>query len=147
MAGLVLAGCQDMGTKETIGTGIGAAAGGLAGSQFGHGKGGLAMTALGAVLGGVVGSSVGKSLDRQDQMMMSQTTQRTLETMPSGRTSTWRNPDSGASGTVVPQPAYTAGNGQTCREFQQTVTIGGQSQQAYGTACRQSDGSWRVVSN
>ena len=42
-------------------------------------------------------------------------------------------------------PSYTASNGQTCREFQSTATIGGQSQPIYGTACLQSDGSWRVV--
>jgi hypothetical protein len=42
-------------------------------------------------------------------------------------------------------PSYTAPNGQTCREFQSTAVIGGQSQPIYGTACLQSDGSWRVV--
>lgn len=42
-------------------------------------------------------------------------------------------------------PSYTAPNGQTCREFQSTATIGGQSQPIYGTACLQSDGSWRMV--
>jgi hypothetical protein len=42
-------------------------------------------------------------------------------------------------------PSYTAQNGQTCREFQSTATIGGQQQPVYGTACLQSDGAWRVV--
>jgi hypothetical protein len=42
-------------------------------------------------------------------------------------------------------PSYTADNGQTCREFQSTATIAGQSQPIYGTACLQSDGAWRVV--
>ena len=42
-------------------------------------------------------------------------------------------------------PSYTADNGQTCREFQSTAVIGGQSQPIYGTACLQSDGAWRVV--
>ena len=32
-----------------------------------------------------------------------------------------------------------------CREFQQTIMIGGQPQQAYGTACRQQDGTWKIV--
>jgi hypothetical protein len=35
--------------------------------------------------------------------------------------------------------------GRQCREFLQTVTIGGRSEQAYGTACRQPDGSWELV--
>jgi len=32
-----------------------------------------------------------------------------------------------------------------CREFEQTVMIGGRPQQAYGTTCRQTDGSWRLA--
>ncbi|WP_353859925.1 hypothetical protein [Azospirillum formosense] len=42
-------------------------------------------------------------------------------------------------------PAYTARNGQLCREYQTTVMVGGLAQPGYGTACRQPDGSWRVV--
>jgi surface antigen len=38
----------------------------------------------------------------------------------------------------------TASN-EYCREFQQTVVIGGEEEQAHGTACRQSNGSWRIV--
>ena len=32
-----------------------------------------------------------------------------------------------------------------CREFTQTITVGGQAVQATGTACRQPDGSWRIM--
>ena len=35
---------------------------------------------------------------------------------------------------------------QHCREFQQTVMVGGQPQQGYGTTCLQPDGSWQIVS-
>ncbi len=42
-------------------------------------------------------------------------------------------------------PAYVARNGQLCREYQTTITVGGVAQPAHGTACRQADGSWRVV--
>ena len=37
-------------------------------------------------------------------------------------------------------------DGTYCREFQQTVTVGGRTEEAYGTACRQPDGSWKIVS-
>ena len=48
--------------------------------------------------------------------------------------------------TVNPTSApYRASNGLTCREFQTTITVGGQAQPAYGTACLQPDGSWKVV--
>jgi hypothetical protein len=45
----------------------------------------------------------------------------------------------------LPKPAYQASNGEYCREFTQTVSVGGRAQEAYGTACRQPDGSWRIV--
>ncbi len=70
--------------------------------------------------------------------------QQALETAPSGTAVQWRNPDTGATSTIVPQPAFQTSGGQVCREFQETVTIGGQPQQAYGTACRQPDGSWKL---
>jgi hypothetical protein len=34
---------------------------------------------------------------------------------------------------------------QNCREFQDTVTVGGTQQRAYGTTCQQADGSWHIV--
>jgi len=42
-------------------------------------------------------------------------------------------------------PTYTDGQGRTCREYQSTATVGGATQPAYGTACLQPDGSWRIV--
>ncbi|HLO78980.1 MAG TPA: RT0821/Lpp0805 family surface protein, partial [Magnetospirillum sp.] len=56
----------------------------------------------------------------------------------------WNNPDSGHYGTVTPTRTYEAAPGQYCREYQQTINVGGQEQRSFGTACRQSDGSWRV---
>lgn len=34
------------------------------------------------------------------------------------------------------------GNGQYCREYTETVEIGGRRESGYGTACLQPDGSW-----
>jgi surface antigen len=143
---LVLAGCQEnAGTKETLGTLLGAAGGAVLGAQVGKGKGQVAAAAVGTLLGALIGSEVGKSLDRADKLTMEQTTQKALETTPSGNAVTWNNPDSGNSGTVTPQPAYENSSGQYCREYQQTVTIQGKSESAYGTACRQPDGSWKII--
>lgn len=36
-------------------------------------------------------------------------------------------------------------NGTYCREYQQTVTVGGRLQDSYGTACQQPDGSWKIL--
>ena len=48
---------------------------------------------------------------------------------------------------VVPssRPAYRAADGRYCREYQATISVGGEYQPAYGTACQDPDGSWRIV--
>ena len=129
--------------KQTMGTVGGAVLGGLAGSQVGGGSGRLWATGAGVLLGAIVGGEIGKSLDRADRQYMGQTTYNALESGRSGQAVQWRNPDSGHYGTVTPQAAYQQGN-LTCREYTQTVYIDGRSQQAYGTACRQPDGSWQI---
>jgi hypothetical protein len=65
-------------------------------------------------------------------------------TAPVGETITWNQGN--ASGSVVATRDGTSSLGRYCREFQQTVTIGGRTESAYGTACRQADGTWEVVS-
>jgi surface antigen len=133
------------GTKQSVGAVGGAILGGLAGAQFGKGTGKLIATGTGAVLGAFLGSELGKSLDRADKVYMARTTQASLEHTQTGATSSWQNPDSGHSGTVTPTETYQRTDGTYCREFQQTVTIGGERESAYGTACRQPDGSWQIV--
>jgi surface antigen len=140
----LLAGCADYGVKETGGALVGAGLGGLAGSQFGKGTGQLAATGAGVLIGGLLGSSAGRSLDRADEAYYRRTTANTLETLPSGHVQRWQNPDSGNWGTVTPTRTYETSQG-FCREYQQTIVVGGKYQESYGTACRQPDGSWRVV--
>jgi surface antigen len=145
-ATLVLLGCVEQAGPKTVGgTALGAAAGGLIGSQFGSGTGAAAMTGLGVLLGAVLGSEVGRSLDRADHLTMERTTQQTLEMAPSGQSASWRNPDSGNAGTVTPIRTVQRSDGSFCREYQQSVTVGGRTEQAYGIACRQPDGSWRIT--
>ena len=38
------------------------------------------------------------------------------------------------------------GNAGDCQDFGSAVTIDGRQQQVFGRACRQADGSWKVVS-
>lgn len=70
--------------------------------------------------------------------------QDALERARSGTVVQWRNPDDGVVGTFVPKPAYQDSSGRICREFNQSVMIGNRQQEAWGTACRQSDGSWKL---
>lgn len=151
--GLSLAACDQgiyntgyggMGPKQTVGTGVGALAGGVIGSQFGGGEGRLWATGAGVLIGALMGSEIGKSLDRADQNYMGQTTYNALDRYPSGQTARWENPDNGHYGTVTPEPVYTDPSGRPCREYTQTIYIDGRSQQAHGTACRMADGSWQI---
>lgn len=70
--------------------------------------------------------------------------QVTAASAPIGQTITWN--DSGAFGSVTPLRDGTSSSGAYCREFRQTVTIGGRTEDAFGTACRKPDGAWEVVS-
>jgi uncharacterized protein YcfJ len=60
-----LAGCGA--SKQDVGTGVGAVAGGLIGSRFGGGGGQIAATVVGAGAGAVIGNQVGKSMDQSDE--------------------------------------------------------------------------------
>lgn len=45
------------------------------------------------------------------------------------------------------QDALNKTAGGQCREFQESIVIDGKPQRAYGTACRQPDGTWKRVSS
>lgn len=145
LAGALVSACTGVGQKESAGTIIGAGSGAVIGSQVGEGKGQLVGVAVGTLLGALIGGEIGRSMDRADQLAAQQAYQQ-AQTAPIGETVTWDNPDNGHYGTVTPvRQGTNDATGEYCREFQQTVTIGGQTQQAYGVACRQPDGSWRIV--
>lgn len=145
VAGLTACETDQRGQKEVGGALLGAVVGGLLGSRIGGGTGQLAATAAGTLLGAYAGSQVGRSLDKADRLYAERTAQSSLERAPSGRTSTWTNPDSGHSGSFTPTNTYRSQDGIDCRDYTQTVTIDGRTEQAIGTACRQPDGTWRVA--
>lgn len=135
---------QNSGTKQAVGGAGGAVLGGLLGSKVGDGSGQLWATGAGVLLGALIGSEIGKSLDKADMNYMEGAT-RQAQSAPVGEPISWSNPESGNSGEVVTtRDGYTA-SGKYCREFQQTVYIGGREEAAYGQACQQPDGSWQIV--
>jgi surface antigen len=143
LAAVLLMGCESTGPKTTVGGLGGAAAGGLLAAALG-GKG--EAIAAGVILGGLLGGAIGDRLDAADRAQAQAAAARALESVPSGQSVTWHNPDSGHTGTVMPVRTYQTASGQYCREYQQTITIGGEKHQSYGTACRQPDGTWSIVS-
>jgi hypothetical protein len=60
-----------------------------------------------------------------------------------GEKITWNTTQS--SGYVVATKEVTDNAGLTCREFQQSIEVGGNIEKAYGTACLQADGAWKII--
>lgn len=141
--------CQpgQIGGGEVLGTLLGAAVGGLVGSQIGDGTGNKVAIGAGVLAGGLLGNRLGAHLDCRDQQYHSDTAQNAFETQRTGTTSTWVNPDTGHAGTVTPTRTYQTEDGTNCREFTQTIQLhDGRQEIGHGTACRQVDGTWRIVS-
>lgn len=148
LAAALLTGCQTMSQNETAGALLGGVAGAVLGNQFGSGDGRVAMTAIGAVVGATVGAQIGESLDAASQQQATSATQQALDTAPVGGTVHWDNPTNAsghASGNTTITRVGMNDAGNPCREFQQTVTVGGQQETAVGTACRANDGTWFIM--
>lgn len=129
--------------KAVLGTLGGAALGGGIAALAGGGTGAI----VGATLGGaLLGGVIGNRLDARDKQMATQNAQQAFNSSQTGQTSVWNNPDTGNSGTITPTRTYQLASGTYCREYHQTITVGGEQQQAYGTACRQPDGTWKIQS-
>jgi len=145
LATTLMSGCAGTYNKATTGAALGA----LTGTALAYGLGkdsskkNLWLIA-GAAAGGMIGNNIGAKLDERDRLLLGQTFQNTLETAPTNSVGSWNNPNTGNSGTVTPTQTMISAHNQPCREFTTTVNIGGELSQAYGTACRQNDGSWKI---
>ena len=125
--------------RETLGTVLGAAAGAAAGTQIGSGSGQILATIGGTIIGALVGGNIGRAMDQVDQHCVGQV----LERAPTGQSVGWQNPDQGGQYQVTPTRTYQTSSGQYCREYQTRIVIAGKVENAYGSACRQADGSWQ----
>ncbi len=118
---------------------LGAAAGGATGSQFGKGDRKVLASIGGAVLGALIGGNIGRAMDQVDQNCIGQA----LERAPIGQPVVWRDAAQNAQYNVTPTRTYQSDSGQYCREYQTKIVIDGRTENAYGAACRQPDGSWK----
>lgn len=125
-----------------FGTGIGAAVGGLFGSQIGHGSGQLVATGVGVAAGGLIGNEVGHEMDAESPHYASGGPSMIYsEPAPVYNTYT---PNYVAP--PAPPPTYVDQSAGTyCRLYSQEIMIDGAPKESYGTACLQPDGSWRIV--
>jgi len=140
---IFLSACASPGSRgenEQAGMIIGAVLGGVLGSKVGKGHGQTAAIIAGTMIGSAIGGNIGKSMDDTDRLKIA----HTLETVRTDVHSSWVNPDTGNQYTVTPTRTYKESAGP-CREYTVDAVIGGKKENIYGTACRQADGSWKIV--
>jgi len=130
----LLAAC---GTTSQTGGGL---LGGASGQGTSSGGGKVAGAIIAAMNGGLVGGTVGAGLSEREKRNALVAEYKALEYTASGQKVAWQG-DSGHSGEAMAAQPYRVGS-QDCRQYTQTVTIGGASSTARGTACRNADGSW-----
>ncbi|NWH09646.1 MAG: glycine zipper 2TM domain-containing protein [Alphaproteobacteria bacterium] len=139
---------EDFDNEEIVGTILGAVIGGAIGGQFGKGSGRDAAAIFGALIGGFAGNRITQNLQCEDRYYAADAYYRAYEYGEPGQRYRWENPRSRNYGWVEPIRSYDEYEGSyrgTCREYTQTIYIDGRRQTAQGVACRQSDGTWRIV--
>jgi surface antigen len=129
-------------SKRAVVTILGAGAGALLGAQFGSGRGQLATVALGTALGGATAYWLSEGMDQADRQVVNYA----LENSNDGQQLPWKNNQTGREYAVIPTRTYQQPTGQYCREFTTQINVGGNRESGYGTACRQPDGAWKIVS-
>jgi surface antigen len=136
------------GGTEAAGTVVGGAAGGVIGNQFGSGSGKAAATVGGIILGAIAGNAIARDScrnERADAYYYDDTYYDAFNEPTYGRRYEWRNPHNGHYGYVTPRRAVRDRRGE-CREFTQQIYVDGyRTEEATGIACRQRDGTWRIV--
>ena len=98
----------------------------------------------GPVLAGTLATSLDSALTAADRTAAQQAAQKAFALAPAGQPVAWRNSDAGTSGSFTAGRIFLRNDGLYCRKFDQTVTVGGETQQGQGMACRQADGTWRI---
>ncbi|EIJ41402.1 surface antigen [Beggiatoa alba B18LD] len=136
---ILTVGCAEAPSKQTMGAVVGGALGGIGGSQIGSGKGKTTAIIAGTLLGAIIGGAIGQSMDSTDQ----QQAYRALENMPDNQPVAWKNPNTNSQYTVTPTSTYMSNGSTPCRNYSTVAVIDGQRETLYGTACRQSDGTWK----
>lgn len=139
-AALILSGCQTAPSSEDTGQIVGGVIGGILGSQIGGGRGKTAATIAGVLVGAYIGGNIGRSMDANDKRQA----YGALENNQTNQPSSWHNPDSNRDYSVTPTRTYKTADGP-CRDYTTEVMIDGKREVAKGTACREPNGSWRVV--
>lgn len=138
--------CERQRSGNTVGGAIvGGLLGGLLGNSVSRGPQRGAGTAVGVILGGVVGASIGNnSLNCEDRSYEVNTYYSGFEAGIPHRRYDWRSPRGGAYGYIQVEDYY-RDRGARCARYTQEIWVRGRPETARGYACRQPDGTWRMV--
>lgn len=119
-------------------------------TAFGAGNSGTDMMALASTstpaspAGGIIGKVIGAELDSADRRAALDAEFRALEYGRTGVPVQWRGRNGRTWGDVWAGARYQI-NDFACRDYTHTIVIGGETQTARGTACRQPNGTWEAV--
>lgn len=134
----LMAGCQTTSAQNSamLGTLAGATIGALTS------KNKISGAAIGGGAGLLMGYIVGNEMDKADQTQVA----NVLETIPSGQTAAWTNPDTRTYYEATPQPPRRHDNGRIERDVTLRAQMAnGKYETIYAKAYRQPDGSWQLV--
>lgn len=135
---------QDRRNDQAAGAIVGGIIGGVIGNQVFRGERGLG-TVAGVILGGVAGSQLARSGDDCDQYYASYAYYDAFENARPNQRVSWRNERSGNYGYIRPAAYHRDRRGNQCRNYEQEIYVNGRRQIAEGVACRNRDGTWRIV--
>lgn len=131
---------------KAIGGIVGFVVGSLLGSSIGDGAGQQVTRGVGAILGAYIGSELALRLVEGDIELFNDAVDDGMENNDTGEQTTWENPDSGNAGSVTPTTdTYETVENTECRDFESTIVVEDEVETANGRACRQPDGSWKIV--
>ena len=131
-------------SRETVGSVAGAIGGAVLGAKIGIAGSSTIGASVGTFAGATLGREIGKGLDQADMERMYRAQEKAYNA-PLGETIYWDNPETENHGSFTAMRQGETVSGRYCREFEQTVTIGGEEKMATGRACQGDDGTWQVV--
>jgi len=137
---LAVSGCTTTGLGGAGGQGVSTQAPATGASDGAR----VAKAIVAAMNGGLVGGKIGAGLTEREKRSGLEAEYKALEYTASGQVVTWKSDTSSRYGEVVAAQPYRVGS-QDCRQYTHTVYAGGAGAVARGTACRNSDGSWMLL--
>lgn len=81
-----------------------------------------------------------------DRSYAEKSLQAALENSLSGKSVVWKNPDSGARGSVTPLKTWKNDQGAYCRSYSEWIRLAsGEAIRRRGVACRSSNATWKAA--